>query len=52
MQLVLSATLSRLYLVLGNFHTSTDVLVQNLFSFLISTCVSLAQNLPIRRTSG
>jgi len=41
MQVVLSATLSRLYRVLGNFHMYTDTLVQKLFtSFLISTlCV-------------
>jgi len=28
-QLFLSATLSRLYCVLGDFHMSTDTLVQN-----------------------
>jgi len=29
MQVVLSATLSRLYCVLGDFYTSNDTLVQN-----------------------
>jgi len=37
MQVVLSATLSRLYRVLGDFHTSTDTAVQNFLLVLFST---------------
>jgi len=44
MQAVLSATLSRLYCVFGDFHVSTDTLMQNfllVFWFLLLTCLSL-----------
>jgi len=34
MQVVLSAVLSRLYRVLGDFHMSTETLVKNFFLFL------------------
>jgi len=33
MQVVLSVTLSSLYCMLGNFHMSTDILVQNVYYF-------------------
>jgi len=38
MQVVLNATISRLYCVLGDFHMSTDTLLQNfllVFLFLL-----------------
>jgi len=46
MQVDLSATLSRLYRVLGDFHMPIDTLVQKVFaSFLLSTFVPLALKL-------
>jgi len=48
MQMVLSATLSRLYCILEDIHMSTDTLVQVFTSFLISTLVPLAPNLPTK----
>jgi len=48
MQVVLSATLSRLLSELGDFCISTDTLVQKLITtFLISHLVPLALNMPI-----
>jgi len=50
MQVVLSATSSRPYRVLGDFFMSTDTLVLN--SFMVSTLVPLASNLPMKHTYG
>jgi len=48
-QVFLCAILSRLYWVLEDYHMSTDTLLQNVsISFLISTIVSLALNLPMK----
>jgi len=54
MQVVLSATLSPLYCVLGVFHMSIDTLVQNFCSssFLISILFSLALNLHVKSHLG
>ena len=49
MQLVLSATSSHLYCVLGDFHMSTDTFGAKLFAnFLISTLVPVALNLLMK----
>jgi len=48
MQVVLSAVLSRLYRVLGDFHTCTlKPWCKTFTSFLISILVPLALNLPM-----
>jgi len=53
MQVDLSATLSRLYRVLGDFHMPIDTLVQKVFaSFLLSTFVPLALKLSWNHTYG
>jgi len=39
MEVVLSVTLSHLYRVLGDFHGSTDTLVQNLLLFFLFLCL-------------
>jgi len=44
---VLSATLSRLYHVLREFHVSIDTLVQNLYQFSDFNPCSIALNLPM-----
>ena len=51
-QVVLSATLSRLYCVLGNFQVHWHFGAKLFTSFLISTLVPLALNLPMKYTYG